>query len=263
MRGVRRTQSSSATARSRNAGIVTVPHVVELGVGRLRMHDFNAVPLDEVVRANAIAARDYVQEVNSRGRPSIMGIDVPPTDAAGVMADGITQFLGNVATLHDRQASGLSQLLAGVQVMLIGPVVRAAGTAGRAVVASAVRGATSVSNRITLFRRVRAAMRSADPAVRAEGEVAWRVFRTLERFQEVVSPGGRRLGEIDVETVDRIIEVTIGQGKGKLTQIGKLLGPAMNPSGKQVVLYAPNIGNHLADQVVAAGARVVRSLAEL
>ena len=60
---------------------MTVPHV-ELGMGRLSMHDFGAVSYDDIVRANAIAVRDYVQEVNARGRPSIMGIEVPPTDAA-------------------------------------------------------------------------------------------------------------------------------------------------------------------------------------
>ena len=87
-------------------------------MGRLSMHDFGAVSYDDIVRANAIAVRDYVQEVNARGRPSIMGIEVPPTDAAGMMADGITQFFGNVATVHDRQASGLSRLWAGVQVVL-------------------------------------------------------------------------------------------------------------------------------------------------
>jgi RHS repeat-associated protein len=115
VRGVRRAQSSSATARARDAGVVTVPHV-ELGMTRLSMHDFGAVSYDDIVRANAIAVRDYVQEVNARGRPSIMGIEVPPTDAAGMMADGITQFFGNVATIHDRQASGWSKLWAGVQV---------------------------------------------------------------------------------------------------------------------------------------------------
>jgi hypothetical protein len=79
--------------------------------------DFGAVSYDDIVRVGATVARDYVQEINARGRSSITGIEVPPTDAAGLMADGITQFFDNVATVHDRQASGWSRLWAGVQVV--------------------------------------------------------------------------------------------------------------------------------------------------
>jgi hypothetical protein len=110
---------------------------------------------------------------------------------------------------------------------------------------------------------VRAALQSADPAARLEGQVARRVRASLVRFQEEVYSAGQRIGEIDVETATSIIEVTGGAGQGKVAQITRLLGAALNPSGKQVILFAPNITSGRARAIEALGVRVVRSLSDL
>ncbi|MEZ4252420.1 MAG: SpvB/TcaC N-terminal domain-containing protein [Polyangiales bacterium] len=115
-RGVRRAQSATASSRSRDPGLTTVPHV-ELGMTRLSMHDFGEARSEDMLRVGAIVARDYVQEINSRGRPSLLGIDLPPADAAGLMADGVAQFFGNVATVHDPNEGAGWRLWAGVQVL--------------------------------------------------------------------------------------------------------------------------------------------------
>jgi hypothetical protein len=53
------------------------------------------------------------------------------------------------------------------------------------------------------------------------------------------------IGEIDVETSQAIIEVTVAKS-GKLGQVSNFIGNAtFNPSGKPVILYAPNYRTHL------------------
>ena len=117
--------------------------------------------------------------------------------------------------------------------------------------------------RLQLLQQVRAAAQSADPAVRLEGLVAQRFRNRLVSFQRKVSMGGRIVGEIDVELSDAIIEVTTGTGRGKVAQVGRLMSIAVNPSGKSVVVFGPDISAGRIPGLEAAGARVARSLEEL
>ena len=73
---------------------------------------------DAIVSAGAGMARDFISGINSRGRASVLGVELPPTDGAGLAADGVAQFFGNVATVHDSNASGFSRILAGAQIGL-------------------------------------------------------------------------------------------------------------------------------------------------
>ena len=55
-----------------------------------------------------------------------------------------------------------------------------------------------------------------------------------------------------------------GQKSGKLTQIRELMGnPQLNPTGKPVILYAPNYLRTAGKVVSDAGASVVRTPQEL
>jgi hypothetical protein len=66
----------------------------------------------------ASVVQDFVGAINSRGRASVLGVELPPTDGAGLAADGVAQFFGNVATVHDANAGGFSRVLAGAQIGL-------------------------------------------------------------------------------------------------------------------------------------------------
>jgi len=84
----------------------------------------------------------------------------------------------------------------------------------------------------------------------------------LVDFNRKVGPNGAT-GEVDVETSRAIIEVTTRR-TGKLKQMQKLLShPAMNPSGKPVILFAPNYGRSATEDIINAGAIVVRTQEEL
>ncbi len=52
---------------------------------------------------------------------------------------------------------------------------------------------------------------------------------------------GKRIGEVDVELDKVIIEVTHGQGGRKVGQALRLQAPAVNPKGKLVIVFGPNI----------------------
>lgn len=71
------------------------------------------------------------------------------------------------------------------------------------------------------------------------------------------------IGEIDVETANAIIEVTT-QNSRKLKQIQKLISNLdLNPLSKPVILYAPNYNTTPAQDIINAGAYVVRTQQEL
>lgn len=113
--------------------------------------------------------------------------------------------------------------------------------------------------RITSIAR---ALQSSDPDKVLEGEVAQTVADDLLDFDRKVGPHGAT-GEIDVETSRAIIEVTTRR-TGKLKQIQKLLShPDMNPLGKSVILFAPHYGHTATQDIINAGAIVVRTRAEL
>jgi len=110
--------------------------------------------------------------------------------------------------------------------------------------------------------RIAQALRSRDPDRILAGEVARAVADDLVDFNRKVGPNGA-IGEVDVETRRAIIEVTTRR-TGKLKQIQKLLShPGMNPSGKSVILFAPNYGRTATQDIIDAGAIVVRTREEL
>jgi RHS repeat-associated protein len=115
-----------------------------------------------------------------------------------------------------------------------------------------------------ITRAVRMALNSADNAVRLEGQAAAALGRSVTDFQKVVKAGGKTVGEIDIETSKAIVEVTGGRSPGKLQQVLNLINDkTLNPAGKQVVVYAPNLGKHATKTLQDAGAIVVRTTDEL
>lgn len=71
------------------------------------------------------------------------------------------------------------------------------------------------------------------------------------------------IGEIDFEVSNAIIEVTKKSGK-KLKQIKNYISnKTMNPTGKTVILFAPNYGFTAGKDIEEAGALVVREMDDL
>jgi hypothetical protein len=112
---------------------------------------------------------------------------------------------------------------------------------------------------------VQTAMASANAGTRLEGRVADAIQRagiSLINFNQRFGVAGK-IGEIDIETADVIIETTI-RGNGKLPQITNLMNnPTMNPGGKPVVLYAPNYSPLAADEIRRAGGYVATNIDSL
>ncbi len=118
--------------------------------------------------------------------------------------------------------------------------------------------------RLVLLQRVRVATQSPDPTIRLEGQIARRFRRVLRAFQHEVRVAGRRVGEIDVELDDVIIEVTSGKGRKKFQQIQRLMhNPDLNPGGKRVVMFGPQLREGLRGQLEQNRAIVVHTLEEL
>lgn len=70
-------------------------------------------------------------------------------------------------------------------------------------------------------------------------------------------------GEIDFETDEAIIEVTVSK-KGKLSQVeDHMSNPEKNPNDKPVILYAPNYGGTAGKDIENAGGVVARTPEEL
>ena len=120
----------------------------------------------------------------------------------------------------------------------------------------------AAANRARRTTRIAQALQSSEPDRVLEGEVARAVAGDLVDFNRKVGPNGAT-GEVDVETSRAIIEVTTRR-TGKLKQVQKLLShPDMNPSGKPVILFAPNYGRSATEDIINAGAIVVRTQEEL
>jgi hypothetical protein len=84
----------------------------------------------------------------------------------------------------------------------------------------------------------------------------------LVAFDKKIGPNGS-IGQIDTETTNAIIEATI-RPKGKLDQIkGFISNPNLNPSGKPVILYAPNYRVTPEKDITSVGGYVVRTQEEL
>lgn len=85
-----------------------------------------------------------------------------------------------------------------------------------------------------------------------------RGFQILKyRWEYILSTGAR--GEIDIETPEAMIEVTIG-AEGKQSQALGYKDPSVNPSGKPVIVYAPNYSAGAARQLANNGISVARDL---
>ena len=109
--------------------------------------------------------------------------------------------------------------------------------------------------------QVRRALRSTNPGTRLEGVVARSLGRSVTSFQRTVRAGGRRLGKIDVETANAIVEVAGGKGRGKFSRAKALIeDAALNPAGKKVIVFGPNLRNGLVQALEEIGATVVRDL---
>jgi len=109
------------------------------------------------------------------------------------------------------------------------------------------------------------AANSPGPDRRLEGQTAQELRNArinVNSFQKQIGINGS-VGEIDIETDVTIIEVTNASAR-KGQQIDKLINdPQMNPSGKAVILYAPNYGQAAGQSVIGLGAHIARSPAEL
>jgi hypothetical protein len=112
---------------------------------------------------------------------------------------------------------------------------------------------------------IQAARNSTNPGTRLEGEAAAEILNSgneITGFNNEIGPNGST-GEIDIETPQALVEVTVRPG-GKLAQIQKLMGnPAMNPTGKPVILYAPKYGGAAGKSIEQAGGYVARTPQEL
>ncbi len=122
----------------------------------------------------------------------------------------------------------------------------------------------SISPRSVLAREVNAALEAGTEGARLEGQVARTFFSDLVGLnKQFFSSAGKRIGEIDVELKNAIIEVTTDQG-GKAGQAGKLVNDkVINPLGKTVIVYGPNITKRAGQAIEAAGAKVARTPEEL
>jgi uncharacterized protein YukE len=119
------------------------------------------------------------------------------------------------------------------------------------------------TNRGGFGTAIRSALESGKSDRELEGMVANYVRHDLVSFQRNIEGPDGRIGEIDIETSNAIVEVTT-QRSGKLKQIKKyLLLPEMNPLDKAVILFAPNYLADAAQDITNVGAYVVRSRDEL
>jgi len=118
---------------------------------------------------------------------------------------------------------------------------------------------------VDLTPAIHEALASADEGTQLEGQVAQGLKDAgfnLQGFQAEVGPNGS-IGEKDIETSEAIIETTVSSS-GKLSQVTKLMSnPEMNPSGKPVILYAPNYGGAATNSITQGGAYVAKNMQEL
>jgi hypothetical protein len=126
-------------------------------------------------------------------------------------------------------------------------------------------GGTTTAPPNSIDAAINAALNSADPERRLEGEVAKALkdagFNVTD-FNTKIGPNGS-IGEIDVATDQVIIEVTT-RPRGKLSQIKRsITDEQMNPADKRVILYAPNYQHRAERDITEAGSEVVRSLPDL
>lgn len=124
----------------------------------------------------------------------------------------------------------------------------------------------SLAANSTLAGKIKAALASGVPGKILEGRLARALIafgEELVSFQREIFENGARIGEIDVETENLIIDATV-ETDGKTKQISRYVkDPRLNPKGKQVILFAPDFKSGAAQSVQALGVKVFRNLTEL
>ncbi len=117
--------------------------------------------------------------------------------------------------------------------------------------------------------KIKAAVDSSDPDKKLEGDVATMMisngYRVL-KFGEIYykkQPANEPEGEIDIETVKVIIEVT-SLKSGKKEQVTKYIASdILNPLKKKVILYAPNYLDSATKDITALGVPVIKKPSDL
>jgi hypothetical protein len=121
-------------------------------------------------------------------------------------------------------------------------------------------------NGVAILDRIQAALNSTDVDVQLEGQVAAflnsRGYQILSFQRKVYGPNGP-VGEIDIEILPAIIEVTNEQS-GKLSQVtGYINNLILNPNRRPVILYAPNYTYRAGENITGAGAFIARDFETL
>lgn len=115
----------------------------------------------------------------------------------------------------------------------------------------------------SIEKKINKALKSQKAGTKLEGEVAQALGNRVTDFQKKIVTSEGLLGEIDVETADYIIEVTSGRSSKTASEFGKYFGTQMNPDGKGVILFAPNLNETKVESIEEAGVVIIRSIKEL
>jgi hypothetical protein len=117
-----------------------------------------------------------------------------------------------------------------------------------------------------LRKLIDASLAAVNPADREPGVVADFLDKNgydVASFNRKIVDNGLTVGDIDVETNNAIIEVTIAT-QGKLEQATKLAtNKVVNPLGKPVFLFSRGYSRFADKQFAAIGVTIVRSEPEL
>lgn len=112
-----------------------------------------------------------------------------------------------------------------------------------------------------LVNRVAVAVNSPSRDIRLEGQVGRALISDLVAFnRKTTNPAtGIEIGEIDVETPELVIEITMDKDD-KLEQVLKEKNNKLiNPQGKQVILFAPNYSHAADTQFQSYGIPIIRT----
>ncbi|NPC93911.1 hypothetical protein HOO54_17235 [Bacillus sp. WMMC1349] len=118
----------------------------------------------------------------------------------------------------------------------------------------------------TIAKKINKALRSQKPDLKLEGEVANSIRGHVIAFRKNIDTPNGRIGEIDVETEKYIIDAFNGKKSKEPSTFTKYFDERaqyINPEGKEVILYAPNISATKIPGIEATGVKVIQSLDEL
>lgn len=119
-------------------------------------------------------------------------------------------------------------------------------------------------SRKKLEKKIRKARASSSAGTKLEGEVAeWIGIDRVVRFQEKIYSAAGMIGEIDVETKKYLVEVTMGKSSKSANEFKKYFVGPMNPEGKKVILFAPDLADFKVREIEQSGVIVIRDKDEL